>query len=94
MPNGMYGGVRGERNSPLLDSCRKEAMPMKYGVAVTIIRTGYVEVVADCVSVAKAKDKEKVAKAREVDRLLTSKHPIRVSWSCAMEKRIESARLT
>ena len=33
---------------------------MKYGVAVTIIQTGYIEVEADCESEAKAKAEEAV----------------------------------
>ena len=37
---------------------------MKYGVAVTIIQTGYIEVEADCESEAKAKAKEAVSEDR------------------------------
>ena len=44
--------------------CRKEAMPMKYGVAVTIIQTGYIEVEADCEPEAKAKAEEAVSEDR------------------------------
>ena len=37
---------------------------MKYGVAVTIVQTGYIEVEADCVEEAKAKAAEAVSEDR------------------------------
>ena len=45
-------------------SFRKEAMPVKYGVTVSIIQTGYIEVEADCESEAKAKAEEAVSEDR------------------------------
>jgi hypothetical protein len=44
--------------------CRKEAMPMKYGITVSIMQTGYIEVEADCESEAKAKAEEAVSEDR------------------------------
>ena len=37
---------------------------MKYGVAVTIVQTGYIEVEADCEEEAKAKTSEAVSEDR------------------------------
>ncbi len=37
---------------------------MKYGVAVTIVQTGYIEVEADCEAEAKAKAEEAVSEDR------------------------------
>ena len=45
-------------------SFRKEAMPMKYGITVSIMQTGYIEVEADCEEEAKAKAAEAVSEDR------------------------------
>ena len=43
---------------------RKEEGVMRYGVAITIVQNGYVEVDANCEAEAKAKAKEAVSEER------------------------------
>ena len=50
--------------SRLFSFPREEERAMKYGVAVTIVQTGYIEVEADCEAEAKAKAEEAVSEER------------------------------